>query len=78
MSLALLIKSGELMNKNIIWGVGWRHSLIKFKAQNGAMFCCLLGSRATVNDAVAYMDVGKGREQDAVALRRESSCSPSY
>ena len=30
---------------------------------------------ATVNDAVAYMDVGKGREQDAVALRRESSCS---
>ena len=23
-------------------------------------------------------DVGKGREQDAVALRRESSCSPSY
>jgi len=27
---------------------------------------------ATVNDVVAYMDVGKGREQDAVALRRES------
>ena len=42
------------------------------------MCCCLLGSRATVNDAVAYMDVGKGREQDAVALRRESSCSPIY
>jgi len=27
---------------------------------------------ATVNDAVAYMDVGKGREQDAVALCSES------
>ena len=30
---------------------------------------------ATVNDAVAYMDVGEGREQDAEALRSESSCS---
>jgi hypothetical protein len=27
---------------------------------------------ATVNDAVAYTDVGKGREQDAEALRREN------
>lgn len=29
---------------------------------------------ATVNDAVAYMDVGKGREQDAEALRKDNSC----
>ena len=37
-------------------------------AQDEAICCFLLKSRATLNDAVAYMDVGKGREQDADAL----------
>ena len=33
------------------------------------------GLRDTVNATVAYMEVGKGREQDAEALCTESSCS---
>ena len=33
------------------------------------------GSGDTVNAAVAYMDVGKGREQDAEALCTDSSWS---
>ena len=33
------------------------------------------GLRDTVNAAVAYMDVGEGREQDAEALCTDSSCS---